>query len=137
MVAVRSVPKSTAGNASPISPVLAPRDKVEPEPIAPTAPYPQHFTLMLSSNAHEWEAPVAIARAERPDPSEIANELATEAPIPSPMFDVDSLPSWPSLPNPKHLTELSTSTTHVWVSPAERYPMRSRVLDVDPPPTSA
>jgi hypothetical protein len=68
---------------------------------------------MLSSNAHVCEVPVAIARAERPSPSEIADELATEAPTPSPMFDVDSLPSWPSLPNPKHFTELSTSTTHV------------------------
>ena len=70
-------------------------------------------------------------------PLDIADELATEAPIPSPIFDMDSLPSWPSLPNPKHFTKLSTSTTHVWVSPAERYPIRSRLTDVDPPPTSA
>ena len=91
--AVRPVPSDTAGSESPICPVESPLLAVLPYPSAPTAPYPQHLIVALSSNAHVCDAPAAIERTVRPVPSATALEVATLKPVPSPMLSVLPLPN--------------------------------------------
>ena len=58
-VAVRPVPRSTAGRLSPISPAPSPRLVVSPRPSWPLAFVPQHLTVPLSRRAQVWAAPAA------------------------------------------------------------------------------
>eukprot|EP00961_Rhodomonas_salina_P181824 2454324-Rhodomonas_salina.1 len=110
LTAVRPVPRSIAGSASPISPVLSPRSSVSPCPSCPAQFTPQHLTLPLSRIAHEWSPPAAILTAESSVPRSIAGRASPISPGSSPRCSVSPSPSWPSALAPQHFTQPSSNS---------------------------
>ena len=111
-VAVRPVPRLTTGMRA-IDPVVLP---ISVSLSIPSWPYPfspQHLTEALSSRAQVWYLPPAMALAVRPVPRLIPVSWAI-SPESSPISVLLSIPSWPLLFSPQHLTEALSSRAQVW-----------------------
>ncbi len=83
-MAVRPVPRETAGRALPISPALSPRAVTFPRPSWPEPLLPQHFAVPSSSTAQVWLLPALTDVATRPVPRLTAGRLSPISPAASP-----------------------------------------------------
>ena len=120
-LAVRPVPRSTAGKPSPIDAVVRPMSVVAPEPSRPLSLSPKHFTLALSSTAHVCRLPADTARTLRPAPRLTAAKASPISLAASPSAAVPPEPICPAVFAPKHFNSPPLSTAQVCASPASRY----------------
>jgi len=105
---------------SPISLAASPSVAVPPEPRRPLDPSPKHLRVALSSSAHVWATPAAIARTVRPAPSDTAARASPSSLGWLPRFSRSPLPSRPLAPLPQHFVVALSSTAQVWLAPAAR-----------------
>jgi len=102
---VSTSPKSTAGNASPISPGSSPMSSRLPYGSCERLPAPQHFTVFeSSSSAHAKPPPVRRVRTVRPLPRSTNGRASPISPGSSPLWSTSPSPSVPKPLSPQHLT---------------------------------